>query len=687
MEVDSNNVAKTLGFEGSKVDVSKALEVETNKENNSSTNTSSRNISDRVEVSVSPIQGVDHLRSLLYKFGNDNKERNEKIRKPVKGMSKGYREHIIKQEKKSIQKNNTSIDVENKAALDHINKKPTADSHSTRDRIGVDIPMNKVTEMKNFLIQFEQSHKRKDISVYASASKQRAQIEARMNQVSDLKDWLAQMESRNENNNRINQMQKRSVNIPLNKVKDMQNWMIEFERQNAERDAKHRKGKVYDFHFSTEKRPKKDSSNLLLPSETYKRSDDEPAVVVTSPINSVSQLKNWLIDFEKKNKEHYEKHQFRKKPAYTTIPKTTREQIKEEKTESSTNESIKAHQETTTFADSDKKVEESIETESDDEIDNNNNDDDTDDKNSTISNDDDKSGSSNDDDNASLKQYLDDLNDALNESVMAENIDNDDETRGPNESELEKSQVESQQSDRQSFDTSETNNSSIIDESTLQSRQEPIESSPAEANIDAIDEVTKTSSDSTSMVDLKKKDVILQPSQGSKSKKSKKSKEKKRLSSMRKKLIHSAKKSLMSRKSNTTESSSIPPSIPKNVTCSTPTDNVSLCFSPDSNRKTYYVNPDADKRQPLVLHQVREGLESTHSMASIMEGMLSPDNSFDGALVETSRSPYKKSSKNVSEHVGWLKNVYSSPIGPSFSHKKSQRSIIIRKQYEDGNFD
>lgn len=74
----------TLAFEGNKIDVSKGLEVETNKENNSPTNTSSRNISDRVEVSVSPIQGVGHLRNLLYKFDNDNKERNEKIRKPVR---------------------------------------------------------------------------------------------------------------------------------------------------------------------------------------------------------------------------------------------------------------------------------------------------------------------------------------------------------------------------------------------------------------------------------------------------------------------------------------------------------------------------------------------------------------------------------------------------------------------------
>ncbi len=684
MQADSNGV-KTLAFEGNKVDVSKVLEVETNKENNSSTNTSSRIISDRVEVSVSPIQGVDHLRNLLYKFGNDNKERNEKIRKPVKHMSKGYREHIIKQEKQLNQKN-ASIEIDNKA-VDQ-NKRSSTDSHAHRNKLGVDIPMNKVTEMKNFLIEFEKSHQKKDISVYASASKQRAQIEARMNQVSDLKNWLSKMESRNESSSRVSQMQKRSVNIPLNKVKDMQNWLLEFERQNKEREIKH-KGKVYDFHFSAEKRQKKDTSNLITGSETYKRNDDEPPVVMTSPINSVSHLKNWLIDFEKKNKEHYEKHQFRKKPAGNT-PKPNRRQIKEESTESSENESNEAHQETS-FFDFEKQMEKSNQTEAvtneeideiiDDKMDDEKSDTITDDEKSGMSNDDEKSRSSNDDDNASLKQYLDDLDDALNESLMVENTVNDDETRDPNESELEQSQVESQQRDRQSYDTSQTNSTSLVGEVILQSRQEPIDSSPAVGDVEIINEETSSSEDATSVDDVKQKDITPQPSQTSKSKKSKKPKEK-RLKSMRKKLIHSAKRSLMSRKSNATDSS-VAPSIPKNVTCSEPADNVSLCFSPDSNRKTYYVHPDADKRQPLVLHQVRERLESSHSAAALFEGMLSPDNSFDGALVETSRSPYKKSSKNVSEHVGWLKNVYSSPIGSSFSRKKAQRSIILMRQYED----
>merc|ERR1712194_834939 len=58
-------------------------------------------------------------------------------------------------------------------------------------------------------------------------------------------------------------------------------------------------------------------------------------------------------------------------------------------------------------------------------------------------------------------------------------------------------------------------------------------------------------------------------------------------------------------------------------------------------------------------------LSPEKSVTSLYEGLLSPDASCDEDYsklsIKTKRLPYKKSSKNVSEHVGWLKSVYSSP--------------------------
>jgi hypothetical protein len=174
----------------------------------------------------------------------------------------------------------------------------------------VSIPMNKVNEMKKYLqLDLETTNRMKDVQM---SSKKRAKIEERLNQVADIQDWLSTLERKqNRDGNQRGNNSKKELLLPANRVKEMKSWLIDFEQQR----------KAHADFYDTGSKDMKDSGRSHIPRIGFRyqpfearektEGDLSRAEVDTSELPHVSELKQVLIDFEAKNKAHYDKHNTR----------------------------------------------------------------------------------------------------------------------------------------------------------------------------------------------------------------------------------------------------------------------------------------------------------------------------------------------------------------------------------------
>lgn len=144
------------------------------------------------------------------------------------------------------------------------------------------------------------------------SSKKRAQIEERMNRVVDVQKWLNQMEQQNKmkaaTNNNASGSKTKELNLPPNRVREMKSWLVEFEKQKKE----------HVNQFSTKKSAANDTLNhgAYIP-VTRKQQDLRFASVdrqveeqFGKAVNAPKpELAQFLVDFEQKNKEHFERSQ------------------------------------------------------------------------------------------------------------------------------------------------------------------------------------------------------------------------------------------------------------------------------------------------------------------------------------------------------------------------------------------
>ena len=174
----------------------------------------------------------------------------------------------------------------------------------------VSIPMNKVNEMKKYLqLDLETTNRMRDVQM---SSKKRAKIEERLNQVADIQDWLSTLERKqNRDGNIHGHNSKKELLLPANRVKEMKSWLIDFEKQR----------KAHADFYDTGSKDMKDSGRSHIPRIGFRyqpfearektEGDLSRAEVDTSELPHVSELKQVLIDFEAKNKAHYDKHNTR----------------------------------------------------------------------------------------------------------------------------------------------------------------------------------------------------------------------------------------------------------------------------------------------------------------------------------------------------------------------------------------
>lgn len=183
----------------------------------------------------------------------------------------------------------------------------------------VKIPMNKVQEMRNILLDFQQNQAKQKELIHMS-SKKRAKIVERLNKVQDIHRWLNEMEQQSKKNGAgagtvSSGPKTKELNLPMNRVNEMKNWLIEFERQNKQHSnrfatkttsiSSHQGGgyipvtrKRQNVNGEESQRQVGLGTDTRTNARTYDPSTPD-----------VSNLAQFLIDFEQKNKEHYERSQ------------------------------------------------------------------------------------------------------------------------------------------------------------------------------------------------------------------------------------------------------------------------------------------------------------------------------------------------------------------------------------------
>ena len=91
----------------------------------------------------------------------------------------------------------------------------------------VNIPMNKVTEMRQILINYKNHHSQNKIDYVQLSSKRHAEIKERLNKVEDIQKLLNDGIVGN-SNHKAPSFATKVLNLPLNRVNEMKNWLIEF---------------------------------------------------------------------------------------------------------------------------------------------------------------------------------------------------------------------------------------------------------------------------------------------------------------------------------------------------------------------------------------------------------------------------------------------------------------------------
>lgn len=190
-----------------------------------------------------------------------------------------------------------------------IHKKMTARNIPVTPDRCVNIPLNKVTEMKKILMDFEKNNSNKKTANLSS--KKRAVIKARLNKVADIRQWLNDMEA--SPSKKLMNRQQKGLDLPMNRVREMKNWLIEFEKQNKDHSKRFQKREVIqssscDGHA----RPVILNNRSSIQIDPMNNDDELSKItdtdwIETSSSGPVSELTSWLVDFERKNKEHFER--------------------------------------------------------------------------------------------------------------------------------------------------------------------------------------------------------------------------------------------------------------------------------------------------------------------------------------------------------------------------------------------
>ena len=277
---------------------------------NIQTNVMNNNSEVPQKEALSPsLQNVSQLKSWITKMEKENKEKSKSAwKKPPSLQSKVAR---TKQTSGRVHQMREKI-VERKhipKGASHVVKTPAP---STRN---VKIPMNKVQQMRQILLDYQNNQAKQSEQIHMS-SKKRAKIAERLNRVQDIQKWLNKMEVQNRKaaaRNDASVPKTKEFNLPMNRVSEMKNWLIEFEKQNKEHcnrfSTKSTNLSAYQYggYVPTNHTLPIDSAGLK---NNQGQVDTNARMTIETPSKTaVSELAQFLVDFEKKNKEHYERSQ------------------------------------------------------------------------------------------------------------------------------------------------------------------------------------------------------------------------------------------------------------------------------------------------------------------------------------------------------------------------------------------
>ena len=266
------------------------------------------------KVKSPPIPGnVSHLKQWLVNVEKQNKNRHSVDSRATTSVAGSGHGHSARNgsykaplPKRQVIKNPRVQEIQHK-----ISNTPSKKKTINRN---VNIPLNKVKEMRNFLQEYKVKAQQERKSMAQMSSKNRAIIEERLNRVEDIQKWLNHTESEQEVGVRRSSMgtaanvsrREEALNLPMNRVQEMKDWLVEFERQNREHASK------LELKDAGEYVPVMRSRvNDLFIARAMK--DEKKSVNHLGSVAGVSNLANFLMDFEHSNKEHYERSQ-RKEP-------------------------------------------------------------------------------------------------------------------------------------------------------------------------------------------------------------------------------------------------------------------------------------------------------------------------------------------------------------------------------------
>jgi len=255
---------------------------------------------ENIDDKKTPVGNVTHLKDWLVNIEKKNRNTNidstaTNIDKESKssGNKRSDQSKFILPKPRNNTKNISSNDKNKVLSMQKKIFQNPPSSSSARDNTPSrvrSIPMNKVTEMRKVLLDFEHSQKKK---VRNLSSKKRAVIEARLNKVEDIRSWLNEMEHERKSNAHSS----KQLNLPPNRVSDMKNWLLEFERQNKKHFQQYQ---TKITNLTGHQKKISDIPEITL---------DDDNSIDSGKMPLVSDLAKWLVQFEQKNKKHFENNQ------------------------------------------------------------------------------------------------------------------------------------------------------------------------------------------------------------------------------------------------------------------------------------------------------------------------------------------------------------------------------------------
>lgn len=255
------------------------------------------------------LQNVSQLKSWITKMEKENKQKsNSAWKKPASLQSKVTR---TKQTSGRVHQMREKI-VERKhipRGTSQVVKTPAPSSRNVK------IPMNKVQQMKQILLDYKNNQAKQSEQIHMS-SKKRAKIAERLNRVQDIQKWLNEMEVQSRKTavrNGASVPKTKELNLPMNRVSEMKNWLIEFEKQNKEHcnrfSSKSANLSAYQYGGYVPTNHSLPSDSAGLKNSQGQVDTNAKRTIETPSKTAVSELAQFLVDFEKKNKEHYERSQ------------------------------------------------------------------------------------------------------------------------------------------------------------------------------------------------------------------------------------------------------------------------------------------------------------------------------------------------------------------------------------------